>query len=337
MYSLLKLTVLNLVYLMSLIFLLAFSICTYVLEAAKPTPQFPNVTYATRDGIPLMLDIYWPNISVIPDYVTTMVYIHGGGWENGSKSKVPSWIFTVIEPHNYILVSLDYRRTTQAGQYNDAYVTFPAQIDDVSDAIAFLKQKENYQRFHIDTNNMGCWGDSAGSHLCILLGTSGAEHPNTNLTWSIGYYTPTDILYMEVDCNNTGVGCDFNHDWPGSPETNLIGWSHGIGDLRNNQNNTNQPYEYYVHLSNRANPLTFATKKNVDILPAYFLAHGTADTTVPYLQSIRLVNQLKEINHTNYVWYPCNCSEGCQHAHNPDSCWQPVDKALTKWLDQFDK
>lgn len=299
--------------------------------------HFANVTYATRDGVPLQLNIYWPD-SMPTQYISTMVYIHGGGWENGSYTQVPEFVLNVSQSHSYILVSIGYRLTTQAGQFNDAYVTFPAQINDVMDAIKFLKQKENYEKFRININNMGCWGTSAGAHLCVLLGAYGSKSIDTNLTWSIGYYTPTQIIDLEVDCGNTGVGCGFNHDYPGSPESNLIGWSHGIGDLRNNMNNSAMPYPYYVDLANRANPLNYANNSNVNQLPAFFIAHGLQDTTVPYLQSTRFIDKLESIKHPNYVWQPCNCSvdHGCNHAHNPEVCWEPIDEALSKWLVQFD-
>ena len=299
--------------------------------------QFENVTYALRDGIPCQLNVYWPE-TMPSQYLSTMVYIHGGGWENGSYHDVPEFVSNVSQSHNYILVSVGYRLTTQAGQFNNAYVTFPAQIEDVLDAITFLKQPLNYEKFRIDISNMGCWGDSAGAHLCVLLGTYGSLSPWTNLTWSIGYYTPTKIIDMEVDCGNTGYGCSLSHDFPGAPESKLIGWSHGIRDLRLNQNNKNMPYPYYIDLVTKANPINYANTSNVNKLPAFFIAHGIQDTTVPYLQSIRFIDKLESIKHPNYVWDPCNCTvdKGCQHAHQPNECWEPVDQKLNQWLDQFD-
>eukprot|EP01084_Bolivina_argentea_P253778 426419_1 len=183
-----------------------------------------NITYTTVGGSPLKMDIYTTDQINQSHKNPCLLFIHGGGWSSGSRYPVPQEVMHAGESNKCVLASIDYRLTSQTGMYGDENVTFPAQIDDVRAAVKFLKSAEMVQKFHIDLNRIGCWGTSAGAHLCGLAG-SYFSNSSENLTWSIMYFAPTDIQNMELDCYNdssTNYNCSIQHDMPPSPESMLI-------------------------------------------------------------------------------------------------------------------
>ena len=60
------------------------------------------------------------------------------------------------------LASIAYRVSSEA--------LFPAQIQDCKAAVRWLRA--NADAYSLDAEHIGVWGDSAGGHLVILLGTT---------------------------------------------------------------------------------------------------------------------------------------------------------------------
>ncbi|MDP2035737.1 MAG: carboxylesterase family protein, partial [Ignavibacteria bacterium] len=56
---------------------------TAIQHAQTLKPDYANVEYASINGISLTLDIYLPQQAANPFPI--IVWIHGGGWQNGSK------------------------------------------------------------------------------------------------------------------------------------------------------------------------------------------------------------------------------------------------------------
>jgi acetyl esterase/lipase len=94
------------------------------------------------------------------------VYVHGGSWVSGDYDTggfIISKIGPALADRGFVVVSLNYR----LGPHDH----WPAQIVDVKCAIRYLRA--NARHFHIDTSEIGAWGQSAGGHLVALLGTAG--------------------------------------------------------------------------------------------------------------------------------------------------------------------
>ena len=95
------------------------------------------------------------------------------------KSLEDGGVFVAGIPQDYCLMweagpagaTLDYRLTSQAGQFGAEPVTFPAQIHDVKGAIRWLRA--NAAAYGLDPRRFGVWGSSAGGHLAALVATSG--------------------------------------------------------------------------------------------------------------------------------------------------------------------
>lgn len=239
-------------------------------------PTWSDVNYANNDGnIRHNLDIYLPDSGTSPFPV--VVYVHGGGWQSGSKENVGQ--ITPIVDEGYALVSINYRLSAEA--------IFPAQINDCKAAIRWMRA--NATTYNLDVSRIGVIGTSAGAHLVALLGTSGdiTNHTVGDVTMDIegdvggnlsfssrvqavsDWFGPTDFLKMNDFPGN------IDHDAPDSPESKFIG-----GPIQDN------PDKCAL-----ADPITYASNDDAPFL----MIHGTADMTVPYNQSELLYQALQPL------------------------------------------
>lgn len=139
--------------------LLAMSLPALAKEAKKFTPAHADLTFATVDGHELKLNLFLPEKT--DKNPPLVIYIHGGGWKNGSYQgcSVP-W----LTESGFAVASIGYRLVDVA--------TFPAQIHDVKAAVRWLRAHAT--EYGYDASRIGVCGTSAGGQLALLLGT-GAE------------------------------------------------------------------------------------------------------------------------------------------------------------------
>lgn len=210
------------------------------------------------------LDIYTPENTPVGAKLPLVVWVHGGGWQNGTKNACPAlWLV----PRGYAVASINYRLSSHA--------TYPAQIEDCKAAIRWLRA--NAAAHGIDAERIGAWGSSAGGHLVALLGVTGDVKDfdkgerlqvSSAVQAVCDFFGPTDFLQM-----NKFPGT-MNHDAPTSPESKLIG-----GAIQENKDKVA-----------RANPLTFVSKGDAPFL----ILHGDKDPLVPIHQSEMLEAALKQ-------------------------------------------
>jgi acetyl esterase/lipase len=199
------------------------------------------------------LDLYLPEKAARP--MPLIVWIHGGGWQAGSKEGCPAiWLTT----KGYALAAINYRFSQHA--------IFPAQIHDCKAAIRWLRA--NAAKYGIDPEHIGVGGGSAGGHLAALLGTSDGvkelEGPGGNADQSsrvqavLDWYGPANFLTIE----------------PLDTRTKLIG-----GDLQKNREK-----------SAAASPISYVSAHSAPFL----IMHGDKDARVPISQSIELAEALRK-------------------------------------------
>ncbi|MBC8496452.1 MAG: alpha/beta hydrolase, partial [Chloroflexi bacterium] len=150
-----------------------------------------DITYCTANGVSLLMDVYYPTEDNGPWPVT--VYVHGGGWVSGDKSKGAGYRFVeVLRKNGYLVASINYRLSPEH--------QFPAHITDVKCAVRHLRA--NAALYNLDPERIGAFGGSAGGHLVALLGTSdassGLEGPGDYQEYSsrvqavVNLFGPTD-------------------------------------------------------------------------------------------------------------------------------------------------
>lgn len=117
------------------------------------------------------LDIYEP-VEIDSD-TQFIFFVHGGGWESGSKD-MHSFIGRSWSEKNFIVALPNYRLVPDA--------TYPDQIRDVTRSLAWLQ--DNYGKI---PGSLYLAGHSAGAHLAALIGFSDKWRENAGLkTGQIG-------------------------------------------------------------------------------------------------------------------------------------------------------
>jgi acetyl esterase/lipase len=104
------------------------------------------------------------------------VYVHGGSWIGGDQDTggfIIDDIGPALNAAGFVVANVDYRLGPQA--------KWPAQIEDVKCTVRYLRAYA--KELHIDPEDIGAWGHSAGGHLAALLGTAG---PSAG--WDTGAY-----------------------------------------------------------------------------------------------------------------------------------------------------
>ncbi|HEX5102226.1 MAG TPA: alpha/beta hydrolase, partial [Pirellulaceae bacterium] len=191
-----------------------------------------------------------------------IVWIHGGGWQNGNKSSGLARLAGYVASGDYVGVSVGYRLTDKG--------SWPAQIHDCKAAIRWIRA--NAEKLGIDPNKIGVWGSSAGGHLVSHLGTSG------------------DVKEVEGELGTTGVSsrvaCVVDFCGPSDfPSFQLTSGAQGpvsklLGGVPKDKPDA----------AKQASPITFVTKDD----PPFLIVHGTDDRTVPFDQADRFHDAQKK-------------------------------------------
>jgi alpha-L-fucosidase 2 len=136
-----------------------------------------DVEYARPDGRAVRLDLHVPDgAGPFP----AAILIHGGGFDEGSKSTNTRPLFDVLANAGFAWFSIDYRMAPE--------FRFPQANEDVMSAIRWLKA--NAATYHVDTARIALIGESAGGFLVNYAGTH--ETPETRVRAVVDLYGPVD-------------------------------------------------------------------------------------------------------------------------------------------------
>src|SRR3954454_12394132 len=136
-----------------------------------------DLEYTRPDGKPVLLDLHVPDG---PGPFPAAILIHGGGFDEGSKSTNVRPLFDVLANEGYAWFSIDYRMAPE--------FRFPQAIEDVNSAIRWVKS--NAAKYHVDTTKIALIGESAGGFLVNYAGTH--ETPETRVQAVVDLYGPVD-------------------------------------------------------------------------------------------------------------------------------------------------
>ena len=152
------------------------SFATLFRRPPAPEVHMTTMTYVTRDGKPLELDVYRRDrvMSVAP----LVIVIHGGSWRTGNRSDLPA-LNNYLASRGYVVATPSYRFAPE--------FPHPAASQDIGAAISFLKA--NASQLGIDTTRIVLLGRSAGAQLALLEGYTRSD-PSIRGVASL--YGPTD-------------------------------------------------------------------------------------------------------------------------------------------------
>ena len=161
-----------------------------------------DVTFAEPGGTRLALDLARP---VKCERAPAMLCLHGGGWSQGNRQHMDGIVKDWAE-RGYVAATASYRLVPEA--------TWPAQLDDVVAALAFLRK--NAARFRLDPERIGATGFSAGGHLALMLGLDEARTAVAGgpVRVVVNYFGPTDLRALEQFKEAAGFVRDVAGDAP---------------------------------------------------------------------------------------------------------------------------
>jgi acetyl esterase/lipase len=218
-----------------------------------------DVIYSRSGGEELTMDVFFPT-NVTGRNLPVVLYVHGGGWQMGSKSMLsmmpgPSELLR----RGYLVVTMNYRLAPRH--------KFPAMIEDAKCAVRFLRA--HAKDFRLDPARIGVMGDSSGGHLVALLGLTydsagfegaGWTDQSSRVQAVVDLYGPTDF----ASGNTNFITLKLIHDAFGAT-------------------NTTDP------ILKRANPVTYVSSR----APPFLILHGDMDNLVDLQQSAELDARLK--------------------------------------------
>jgi acetyl esterase/lipase len=242
----------------SCLILLAASTPSVAIAADPPKITTDNdVVYSKPGGTELKLDIARP---VEGDGPFPIIFvIHGGAWRAGNKSDMRPALAEFAR-HGYVAVSPQYRFCPKE--------TFPAQVHDVKAAVRWIKS--HAKDYKADPEHVGAIGFSAGGHLALMLGVTGASDglegevaegaPDSRIHAVVNYFGPTDLAAQDIPDVSKPLVRDF---LGGTPEEK-------------------------VKEVKQASPLTYISQGDAPLLTF----QGTKDPLVPHTQAAKLADAM---------------------------------------------
>jgi acetyl esterase/lipase len=164
-------------------------------------PSFVNtrdITYATMDGEPLLLDLRVPSEGRGP-YPIVMI-IDAEDWASpNSRSDAGNF----LTARGIAVATVGFRSSLQA--------PFPAQLNDVRTALQWLRTHAS--DYNLQASRVGVWGIGAGGHLASLLGTT-----DPTILGVVDWYGQTDLVQLQSDVTTCA-----DHVSASSPAAILLG------------------------------------------------------------------------------------------------------------------
>lgn len=237
---------------------------TWATHALNEYQVYPNLTYLTASNFEAKLDIYKRRDATTPQ--PTLIFIHGGGWVQGSKELSLMSLMPWFEM-GWNVVNVEYRLGRVA--------LAPAAVEDCLCALRYVAAQA--KTYEIDTARIVLTGESAGGHLALTTGmipeSAGLDRecpgaPLPKPAAIIDWYGITDVVDLLDGPNRKAYA---------------VQW---LGSLPNRE-----------EVSRRVSPLTYVRPG----LPPVLAIQGDADPVVPYQHSVRLTEALSKVDVPNQL------------------------------------
>lgn len=206
------------------------------------------------------LDVYLPKKESPKGGRPGLVFVHGGGWKNGSKeSGFWASLPARYAAKGYVCISVNYRLTGNGGG-------FPACVHDVKNAVRWFRA--NSKELGLDPKRIGAYGNSAGAHLVSMLG----------------------LVKKEADLEGKGTHLDqsalIQAVCASATPSNFLNWKNGL--FPNRGLLAGEKESHRVRAA-KASPVSYVAED----APPFLLLHAEDDRIVPFEQGKVLADRLK--------------------------------------------
>jgi acetyl esterase/lipase len=260
----------------------------------------PNLVYERSNGWEGKLDVYAQRMPPNSGPSPVVIFIHGGGWVQGTKE---GSVLQGVLPYvamGYSVVNVEYRLANVS--------LAPAAIEDCRCALRWVVA--HAKDYNFDTSRIVVSGASAGGHLALTTGMiptsagfdrSCQTQDEPRVAAIVNFFGITDVADLLDGPNKKPF-----------PET----WPYTVQWLGNQPNRAD--------VARAASPLTYVRPG----VPPTISIHGDADPLVPYNHSVRLQELLEKAGVVHeFVTVP-----GGGHGNFPPDQWQRAYAAIEKFL-----
>jgi acetyl esterase/lipase len=260
-----------------------------------------DVVYVKRGNEPVKLDAY---LLTQDKPHPAVIFVHGGGFVTGDKRPCPSYIIKPYLQHGYSVISVNYRLAPQH--------PFPAAIDDVVTAIAFVQKSADEWRIRPD--QIVLTGESAGGLISALVGATFSHEPQLAAVIPMCGEVDLELRLSEDPCFTDGqmkprpVGGCISKGLAA-----FFGFAEANTDARR-------------QVIRSASTITHLRPN----MPPYLLVHGTRDYGVPYEQSVSLQQAMQRAG-ADCTLHPV---VGGGHGNWTPKQWEEVEGFEFEWLSQ---
>lgn len=253
-------------------------------------------TYKTVDGLAIRADVHRADQGGPRPVVLS---IHGGALMAGHRQAIDGRLQTLLLEAGHAIVSIDYRLAPET--------RLPAIIQDVEDAYAWIVQ-DGPRLFDADASRIAVTGGSAGGYLTLVTGYRCRPRPVALVSF-YGYGDLVGPWYSAASPyprhHTLGMSDDEARALEGGP---------AVADDRERQGDIQAYYQRCRQRGTWPRAVSgwdphsraeafhpYMPSVNVDTdYPPTLLIHGTADTDVPYEQSVIMARALGKcgVEHT---------------------------------------
>jgi acetyl esterase/lipase len=218
-----------------------------------------------------------------------IIVIHGGGWLEGDKSSFsmpknrPPGNIIDFAKLGFVAATINYRLSKDA--------PFPAALRDCKCAVRWLRA--NADKYQIDPNSIGAWGNSAGGHLALMLGMVGKS---ANLEGDGPYQDYSSGVQAVVsDSGPIDLQYQYEHNQIRSAISQFLG-----GPPAEARKDAYQLASPGNHISQQTPPL--------------MLIYGGADSQVAVETADRFVAALHQAGHKDVSYHRLGMVDHCPHS-----------------------
>ena len=236
----------------------------------------PDIVFSHAGGEELKLQLItpWADCEAEERAVYPLViFVQGSGWTFPDVwCQIPQ--LSELARKGYAVATITHRNAMEGHPY-------PACIQDVKTAIRFFRK--NARLYGIDPERIGLWGTSSGANMSLLAAmTMGEKFYETE-----EYKGYSDKIDYVAACFPTNDFVEFMLDKDAAQDIKdvFVALSDGNVDEEMTVLKKMSPYYLAEEAKKSGEPVKY---------PPLFLAHGDADELIPYRQTEKLYDSLKE-------------------------------------------
>jgi acetyl esterase len=258
-----------------------------------------DIEYAHPGAKSLLLDLHIPEG---PGPFPAAILIHGGGFDEGSKSTNPRPLFEPLANAGFAWFSIDYRMAPE--------FKFVDTREDVESSIRWLKA--NAKKYRVDVSKIVLIGESAGGFLVNYAGTH-----DPKIAAVVDMYGPVDYGKLALERRD-------------HPER------FNMTSISRHASNGGGIHFFGVDTLDEAGlaklwslaPIAAVHKG----MPPFLCIHGTKDDQVPYDQSIAMCEAMRKVGASCELITVERGGHGMSSWRDPDmQHWKPE---MIAWLEK---